>query len=1115
MRVIAAGVLVFFFGLGLTAKESYVNLAGKNATGLDQIDLQFSIGSYKIGSVDVNGEKCAYVNLDGAALFEEKGLPMLPYVAKSIIIPPDADMALEVTGITYKEVGIHRYIPSKGVIYRNQNPQAIPYIFGDIYGKDQWYPEKSAFIGMPYIFRDVRGLVVYFQPFQYNPVKGLLRIAESMTVRVKRTGISTVNVLKTPNTAICPSFDVIYDAHFVNYQDIRTRYTFIKDSDKMIVITASAYKSSMDPFVKWKNQKGIKTDLYEYPSQTGGSGASAVKTFIQSTFTADKITYVLLVGDAADIPSISASGGLSDPSFTKVAGTDPYPDVFVARFCVNSADEATAMVKKALKYEKEPDSTGTWYQKVIGMASSEGSPPDYQWMEDMRTQSFEPYGYTMTKFYQGQGGTLDDFIKIINEGCGWINYMGHGSSGSFGFSGVSIKTSDLLSLTNGDKVPVLISVACNNGEFDISSGDCIAEAATAADGKAMLAYLGSYISQPWTPPQHGQKEMTRLLCSDSCISLGGIVYNGGSKILDQSTTGQYLSTFDTWTLFGDPSIMIITKTPKALNASYPQTVGIGAQTVDVSFGESVSGRACLYSEKSGILGSKIFKNASAASFSITVPADEQTMLLTITARNKMPLIKTIDIQSGPYLRVATPLTGDIFYPGQEISVGWQTGGGANVSNVKIEFSADNGSTYSVIIASTPNTSPYKWTAPDINESAQCLIRVSQAGGSLLGVSGAFSIKQKAQILLDQSFIEVGLKPNTTIDRKLVLSNTGKGLLTYAMSQAGGPAKIVINELYVSQSAIFDGCELWNQGGDIDLSGWKLQWNDNQSSSGIYTFSAGFVFKKGKTLVLMDQTGGTNDSTLYVGKNMSWDKATLECSIALLDKDGKGVDFVRTANNSDPAPTGTSWNGTGITLDQDYVGRQSNSDNDNAADWKGSATGTINGLNAGQTPVSGGGWLSFTPKQGTVAALGAMDIALTFNAAGLANGVYYDTLFITHNDPDKQSPIQVPCKLTVDPGIGIIGGDGKNPLQFTITYVPGRGNGGAVYFTINTPAAKKELKVFDCFGSVVYEDTDGEIGPWYFTGRRGGKLSSGVYVAVVTVKHRGQTIQLHKRIVDVR
>jgi len=651
MRITKALMMLLYSGSLLFAAESTVITSCKNAGCSDQIDLQFNIGSYTIKDVSVNGEHCAQVSLADAAHLNEKGSPMLPYATKSIVIPNDAEMALEVTGATYKEVTINRYLPSKGVIYRNQNPQSIPYTFGDIYTKDAWFPEKPARIGTPYILRDMRGLTVYFQPFQYNPAKGILRIAESMTVRVKRTGVSTVNVLTTRNTGICPSFDIIYNAHFVNYQDSRTRYTYITEGDRMIVITASAYKSAMEPFAEWKNQKGIKTDLYEYPSQTGGSGANALKTFIQGKYTSDKITYVLLAGDAADIPSISASGGLSDPSFTKVAGTDPYPDIFVSRFCVNSAAEAKAMVDKALKYEKEPDAAGVWYQKAVGMASSEDGGTgrtDKEWIEEFRTSFLEPYGYTtVNKYYEGETGTLDDLKANLNEGRGWFNYMGHGSPESFGYMDLDVTTGDLTSLTNGNKAPVLISVACNNGEFDVSGEDCIAEAATAADGKGVLAYLGSYISQPWEPPQHGQKEMVRLLCADSCISLGCIIYNGGSAILDKSTAGEYLETFDTWTLFGDPSIMIFTKTPTVLNVTAPQSVGTGAQAVDVSFGENVSGRACLYTSQSGILGAKMFKNASSASFSITVPSGTSSMQLTVTARNKMPVIKTITIGTNP------------------------------------------------------------------------------------------------------------------------------------------------------------------------------------------------------------------------------------------------------------------------------------------------------------------------------------------------------------------------------------------------------------------------------------------------------------------------------------
>ncbi len=609
--------------------------------------LNFTLTDYNISSTTINNQVCDFINLSDASYFETKGMPMLPYISKSIIIPGDAAMGVEILNVTFKEIKVNKFLPSRGVIYRNQEPAAIPYSFDNFYSQDAWFPAQTVSLDKPYILRYMRGIVVRFYPFQYNPANGILKVAESISIKVKRIGAGKVNVLNIQNTGISPSFDTFYKNQFLNYQQIKKRYDFIEDGESMIILSPADFKSALEPLAKWKNQKGIKTTVYEYPSETGGSGSDNVKDFIESKFDSDNITYVLLVGDLDEMPCPSGGGGKSDPKYTQVSGSDNYPDLFVGRFSVSSSSDIQNMVNNALKYETEPDANGDWYNKAIGMASNEGNPADYKWMGDMRDVLLN-YNYTeIDEVYQGQGATLEQVVDALNEGRGWFNYMGHGSSGSFGFSNASVKKDTWESLDNTGKLPVMISVACNNGQFDVS--DCIAEVATLQDNKGAIAYLGSWISQPWNPPQYGQKEMVRLISIDKCMSLGGIVYNGTSKILDQSSYSSYTNTFLTWTLFGDPSIMVFTDKPEELNVTYPQAIETGDQDVDVSFGTSIDGRVCIYSEKDGILDSKILDAASSASLSVTVANDETKVILTVTGRNKIPFIKEIGTGVNPIL----------------------------------------------------------------------------------------------------------------------------------------------------------------------------------------------------------------------------------------------------------------------------------------------------------------------------------------------------------------------------------------------------------------------------------------------------------------------------------
>ena len=51
--------------------------------------------------------------------------------------------------------------PSKGNILRTVNPEDVPYIYGEAYQIDKFFPENAS-LDTPYILRDYRGQVVAF-----------------------------------------------------------------------------------------------------------------------------------------------------------------------------------------------------------------------------------------------------------------------------------------------------------------------------------------------------------------------------------------------------------------------------------------------------------------------------------------------------------------------------------------------------------------------------------------------------------------------------------------------------------------------------------------------------------------------------------------------------------------------------------------------------------------------------------------------------------------------------------------------------------------------------------------------------------------------------------------
>ena len=82
--------------------------------------------------------------------------------------------------------------------------------------------------------------------------------------------------------------------------------------------------------------------------------------------------------------------------------------------------------------------------------------------------------------------------------------------------------------------------------------------------------------------------------------------------------------------------------------------------------------------------------------------------------------------------VQSPNGGEVWVVGETEDITWS---GVNVNDVKIELSTNNGTDWSTIIESTPNTGTYAWEVTAQDSSDECLIRITNvANGFVYDVS---------------------------------------------------------------------------------------------------------------------------------------------------------------------------------------------------------------------------------------------------------------------------------------------------------------------------------------------------------------------------------------------
>ncbi|MFZ5354086.1 MAG: C25 family cysteine peptidase [Bacillota bacterium] len=530
---------------------------------LNHTVVRFDVNNFSKNSVIIDGKEHYTISCDGTGSHYDRGKPDLPRISRSIIIPGDSDVKLKVISSEYEDYKNFPIAPSKGTIMRTEDPKDVSYSFGHEYKNGHFYPAELAVISEPFIMRELRGATITLNAFQYRPAGETLRVYTSVTVEIVSEGKSTVNTLKSSSAVrITKDFEAVYANTFINYENFRKSEMSVQrdasETGSMLIISYDSFSSAMDPFIQWKNSNGISTTLVNISTVSPGNNSTEIKNYIQNYYNQNpNLTYVLLVGDYAQVSSPAYSDGVSDPTYTKVAGSDNYPDIYVGRFSAETIEDVQTQIDRTIEFEQNGYNTADWFKKGIGIASDEGSgETDREHMDIIKNKLLND-GYTLVDSIYDPGASASSVSNSLNQGRGIINYCGHGAETYWVTSGFS--NSDIQNLQNPGQLPFIISVSCVSGRFH--TGTCFAEAWLRSENNSgspigAIGTLMSTVNQPWTPPMVGQDGIIDVLCAGSRISLGGICYAGQTPMIQNGTSDDLL-TFHTWTLFGDPSIQIL------------------------------------------------------------------------------------------------------------------------------------------------------------------------------------------------------------------------------------------------------------------------------------------------------------------------------------------------------------------------------------------------------------------------------------------------------------------------------------------------------------------------------------------------------------------------------
>jgi gingipain R len=248
-----------------------------------------------------------------------------------------------------------------------------------------------------------------------------------------------------------------------------------------------------------------------------------------------------------------------------------------------------------IEYERDINTSDTWLNNGMGIARNEGAggghfgEADYVHMNFIRDSLLN---FTYDVVYQEYDGNVPGMTNTtaalisanINNGVSIINFCNHGSNTGWSVAGYS--NTHVNQLTNVGKLPFIWSVACVNGNFVPVL--CFAEAWLRAthDGQptGAIGTMMSTINQLWQPPMTGQDEMVTILVEKRDHikrTFGGLSINGSMKMIGSHGSGG-IETHDTWTLFGDPTLMVRTDVPEEMIVSHNPTLFLGSTAFTVN-----------------------------------------------------------------------------------------------------------------------------------------------------------------------------------------------------------------------------------------------------------------------------------------------------------------------------------------------------------------------------------------------------------------------------------------------------------------------------------------------------------------------------------------------------
>lgn len=612
----------------------------------DGLSLAFELPVLVMDQIPMAGREFQSVEIPGGAIIGDTGKPGLPTFGRLIAVPAGARTTITAVVEDEEEIaGVHLLpvLPDEGEGFVYDEAAYSRAGYGD---------EPQVTIGEPAIARDARVVPINFRPVRYDAAARSMKVASRIRVEVRFDGHDDRNVKVSDRSTVPPSFDRLYQAMIVNYdQSDVAQKPVVPGTYLLICADDAGVINRLQPLIQWHTRKGMTVQLATM-TQTGSTKES-IKNYIQNAYNSANppLEYVAIAGDGSgsySVPTwnegLSGYNGEGDYDYTRLDGNDVLSDIHIGRLSFSNYTELEVIVNKVVGYESTPyiAQDQTWFKRacLVGDPNQSGYScvQVQQWIKHRLRQL--AYAEIDTIY---SGNFVSSMATALNKGDTVFSYRGYYQMSGWG-------NSNTYALTNGWKMPFVVTITCDTGSFQYATSR--SEGFLRANGgannpKGGLAAIGTS-----TTGTH-----TRF---NNCMHYGimyGLLYEGQYTLGAALTRGRYelfvnyqdvdpnrVIVWSTWNnLMGDPGVACFTGYPEPLTVTYPASVAIGTNAVTVTVLENgqpaADAQVCLWK------GSESYTvGLTDAQGNIELPVSTPTagnMLVTVTKHDRYPHQGTI------------------------------------------------------------------------------------------------------------------------------------------------------------------------------------------------------------------------------------------------------------------------------------------------------------------------------------------------------------------------------------------------------------------------------------------------------------------------------------------